>query len=277
MDQHARAKADTFRALHHGEDVLILANAWDAGSARLIESCGAKAVATSSAALAWSCGYSDSGGIPPRVLPEAVRGIARVLTVPLSVDAEHGYADDPRAVANTVAMLIDAGAAGINIEDGSEAPGTLAAKIAAIKTVAAAKGVDLFVNARTDVVLRNLVPADHVEDEVARRASLYREAGCDGLFVPRLADIATVQAIVAAVDPLPLNLMAVPGLPPASTLRALGVRRLSAGSALSEATLGFVRRLASEFLTEGASDKLFTPDNLSWSGMNALFPKGGQN
>ena len=84
MDQNAHAKPDAFRALHNGEDVLILANAWDAGSARLIESCGAKAVATSSAALAWSCGYSDSGAIPPRVLAEAVRGISRVLTVPLS-------------------------------------------------------------------------------------------------------------------------------------------------------------------------------------------------
>jgi len=277
MDQHARAKANTFRALHHGEDVLILANAWDAGSARLIESCGAKAIATSSAALAWSCGYADSGAIPPRVLADAVRGISRVLTVPLSVDAEQGYADDAPAVAQTIAMLIDAGAAGINIEDGSDAPATLAAKIAAIKTEAAARGVDLFVNARTDVILRGLVPADQVVDEVARRARLYREAGCDGLFVPRLADMTTVQAIVAAVDPLPLNPMAVPGLPPASTLRALGVRRLSAGSGLSEATLGYLRRLASEFLIEGASDRLFTPDNLSWSGMNALFPKDGQS
>lgn len=263
----------TFRALHGRGELLVLANAWDAGSARLIESCGAKAIATSSAALAWSCGYGDSGMVPPPVLAEAVQAIVRVLKVPLTVDAEDGYSGDPAIVAETVERLVDVGAAGINIEDGTGSPDQLARKIEAIKAAVSRTGGDLFVNARTDVVLRGLVPPERIVEEVSRRAALYRQAGCDGVFVPRLADPATIRAVVAAVDPLPLNLMAVPGLPAAGELKTLGVRRLSAGSALAEAVHGMTRRLATVLLTEGRSDVLFLPDNIPWGAMNALFSK----
>jgi 2-methylisocitrate lyase-like PEP mutase family enzyme len=271
MDHRTNTKADTFRALHGSGELLILANAWDPGSARLVESCGARAIATSSAALAWSCGYADGGALPRDVLADAVRAIARVVNVPLTVDAEDGYSDDPSQVAEAIAPLMDAGVVGINIEDGTASPDLLAAKIEAVKTKAARAGLDLFVNARTDVFLRGLVPPEQAVEEVARRAALYRKAGCDGVFVPRLSDPATIKAAVAAVDPLPLNLMAVPGLPDAQALRTLGVRRLSAGAALSEAVLGTARRLATAFLEEGRSDDLFGPGRLDWSTMNALF------
>lgn len=271
MDSRMAERVAAFKALHAPGELLILANAWDAGTARLVESCGARAIATSSAALAWSCGYADSGAIPPRVLEDATRAIARVLTVPLTVDSEDGYSDDPEEVAEVIARLGDAGAAGINLEDGAHPPDLLARKIEAIKSKAARAGADIFVNARTDVVLRNLVPPDEAVGEIARRANLYRSAGCDGLFVPRLGEPATVRAVVAAIAPLPLNLMAVPELPGLEELRSLGVRRLSAGSALAEAALGFTRKLASTFLADGRSDGLFTPENLTWSGLNALF------
>jgi 2-methylisocitrate lyase-like PEP mutase family enzyme len=271
MDSRTADKVATFKALHAPGEFLILANAWDAGSARLIESCGAPAVATSSAALDWSCGYADGGTIPQRVLAEAVRRISRVLTVPLTVDSENGYSDDPAEVADTVSRLWDAGATGINIEDGAQSPELLARKIEAIKSKAARAGAGIFVNARTDVVLRNLVPPDEAVGEIARRADIYKRAGCDGLFVPRLGEPAAIRAVVAAIDPLPLNLMAVPGLPAVEDLRPLGVRRLSAGSALAEAVLGFTKKLASTFLDDGRSDGLFTPENLTWSGLNALF------
>jgi 2-methylisocitrate lyase-like PEP mutase family enzyme len=271
----AAGRAAAFRALHDPGRLLILANAWDAGSARLIESCGATAIATTSAGLAWSRGYADGNAVPARVLAAAVAEIARVVSVPLTVDAEQGYSDDPSSVAETVMALIDAGAVGINIEDGAASPDLLCAKIEAVKQAAIRAGVDLFVNARTDVYLRRLVPAERAVEEVAARARAYRSAGCDGLFVPRLADADAIRAVVAAVDPLPLNLMAVPDLPPAAELRALGVRRLSAGSAIAEAASGLARRLATAFLADGRSSELSSPTAVEWSAMNALFAKPG--
>ncbi len=263
--------AATFRALHGPGQFLILANAWDAGTARLIESCGAPAIATTSAGLAWSRGYADGDAVPPRVLAAAVGEIARAIRVPLTVDAEAGYSDDPAAVAATISMLVDAGAVGINIEDGAGSPALLCAKIEAAKQAAVRAGVDLFVNARTDVLLRGLVPADRAVAEVAARAAQYRAAGCDGIFVPYLVEADAIRAVAAATDPLALNLMAVPHLPAAAELRSLGARRLSAGAAIAKAALGLTRRLAVDFLGHGRSDALMSSEDVEWSAMNALF------
>ena len=131
------SQAKTFHELHAHGRLLRLPNAWDAGSARLFEAAGAEAIATTSAGLAWSCGWPDGDAIPPRVLAAAVAAIARVVAVPISTDAEGGYASDPNAVAANVARLLDAGAVGVNLEDGSDAPDRLCAKIEAVKGAAA--------------------------------------------------------------------------------------------------------------------------------------------
>src|ERR1043165_2222730 len=110
--------AETFHALHR--DFLILPNAWDAGSARVMQEAGAKAVATSSAAVAWARGYADGHGLPMSILAAIVQEIARVVSVPITVDAEGGYSDDPAEVHHNIAKLIDAGGVGINIEDGKQ-------------------------------------------------------------------------------------------------------------------------------------------------------------
>lgn len=115
----------TFRDLHQGPSVLLLANAWDAGSARLFESLGAPAIATTSAGIAWSKGYPDGEQLPVDVLLAAVRDIARVITVPLSVDIEGGYSSDLACVANAVRKLLQIGAVGVNIEDGEQPPDVL--------------------------------------------------------------------------------------------------------------------------------------------------------
>lgn len=256
-----------FRSLHATGPVLLLANAWDAGSARLIESLGAPAIATTSCGVAWAQGYPDGDALPPDRLLASVAGIARVIRVPLTVDAEGGFSDDPATVAALVAQLVAAGAAGINIEDGAGPPEALAAKIAAIR---AAVGPDLFVNARTDVFLRGLVGAEARLGEVATRARLYAEAGADGLFVPGIAEAADIGAVVRAT-PLPLNVMALPVLPPLAELRALGVRRLSAGGSIAEAALGTTRRLASAFLATGDCTGLRSGDGIGYGEMNALF------
>ena len=260
-----------FRQLHEG-DLLILPNAWDAGSARLIESRGAKAIATTSAGLAWSNGYPDGDALPVDRLVAAVRSIARVIEVPLTADIEGCYSDDPAAVSKVVAAILDAGAVGINIEDGSSPPELLCAKIAAARASAERAGIGLFINARTDVYLRDLAEHGDAVGEVGRRAARYRAAGGDGIFVPGLSDESEIAAIAAAVRPLPLNVMLVPGLPATERLQALGVRRLSGGSAIAQAAAALVGRLADDLLA-GRGEALFA-ESAGYGEINALFSPG---
>ncbi len=259
--------ARLFRRLHE-EGLLVLPNAWDAGSARLIESLGAKALATTSAGVAWSHGYADGDLLPVRLLLATVADIARVVGVPLSVDVEGGYSNDPEAVGETVGAVIEAGAVGINIEDGSFAPDLLCAKIERAKSAAARLGVDLFVNARTDVYLRGLAPKDRRVEETLARAERYSTAGADGIFVPGLADASEIRAIAQA-SRLPLNVMALPGLPPAVELASLGVRRLSAGAGIAEVVFAKTASLVAAFLRTGASD-LVTEGAMPYPDINAL-------
>lgn len=262
----------TFRSLHAPGELLILPNAWDAGSARVIESVGARAVATSSAAVAWASGYPDGDALPPHLLVRTIEAITRVIGVPLSVDCEGGYSNDPEAVARHVADFIGAGAAGINIEDGTEPPELLGAKIGAVKEAADKAGADLFVNARVDVLLKKLVPRERAVDEILARAARHRDAGADGIFVPLLSDPGEIRTIAGAIDPLPLNVMAIPGLAPATELRGLGVRRLSAGAAIARAAISLTMQLASGFLSDGASDAVYRHIT-DKTDMNALFPR----
>lgn len=198
--------ATLFHGLHHGSAPLRLANAWDAGSARLIESLGAPAIATTSAGVAWAQGYPDGDKFPVRELAAVVAAITRVIRIPLSVDIEGGYANDPAGAGETVKAILDAGAVGINLEDGGDPPSLLAAKIERIKKTAAAKGVDLFINARTDVYLRGLVPEEKRLAESLARGKTYQAAGADGLFVPAVTQPAEIREIAAGAG-LPLNVL----------------------------------------------------------------------
>ena len=266
---------DAVRRFHdlHREGLLLLPNAWDAGSARLIESLGAKAIATTSAGVAWSHGYADGDRLPVPLLAATVAEIARVVAVPVSADVEGGYSSDPAAVGEAVAAVIGAGAVGINVEDGTSEPDLLCAKIEQAKRAGTRLGVDVFVNARCDVYLRNLEPADRRLDETLARAERYRAAGADGLFVPGLTDASAIRSIASTV-PLPLNVLARPGLPPASELAAFGVRRLSAGSWVASASLATAATRATEFLRTGASERL-AAGAMPYADVNALFPDRG--
>jgi 2-methylisocitrate lyase-like PEP mutase family enzyme len=235
----------------------------------LIEACGAAAIATTSAGLAWSRGYPDGDAVPPRVLAGAVAEIARVVSVPLTVDVEGGYSADPQAVGETVSAVVGAGAVGINIEDGTAPPDLLCAKLSAVRAAAQRAGMDLFVNVRTDVYLRGLVPPGQAVVETIERGRRYRAAGGDGLFVPGLSEPAAIRAIVAAIA-LPLNVMVLPALPPVSELRTLGVRRVSAGQTIAQAALGTVRRAATRFLRDGLYDAMLET-RIDYGELNALY------
>jgi 2-methylisocitrate lyase-like PEP mutase family enzyme len=235
----------------------------------LIESVGAKAIATTSAGLAWAHGYPDGNVLPNDQLLAAIGGIARVIRVPLTVDIEAGYSDAPHAVARLVGRIAAVGVAGINIEDGAGSSDLLCKKIAAIRDHVAHSGADLFINARTDVYLRGVARGEAATEEVIRRASLYRAAGCDGVFVPGLSTVDAMAAISAAIEPMPLNIMAVPNLPSMDTLRKSGVRRLSAGSSIAQAAIGCTSHLVSSFLA-GTMSEMFDA-SADYAAVNRLF------
>ena len=248
--------AVTFRKLHTESQPLCLANAWDAGSARMIESLGATAIATTSAGVAWALGYSDGNLLPIQSLAVLAANIVRLIRVPLSVDFEAGFSDLPAVVGQNIKPLLDAGVAGINVEDGRDSPDLLLEKIEEIKRCAIAHGTDLFVNVRTDVFLQGLVAEDKRLEETIARGCRYQAAGADGFFVPGLAERAQIRAIVEAVH-LPLNVMAWPGQSGTDALAKIGVRRLSAGSAIPQVLWAHAEELAKEFLAHGRSEPLY--------------------
>lgn len=248
--------ARKFRALHAKGRLLVLPNAWDVASARIAEDAGAEAIATSSAAVAWAHGYADGEHLPKARLLQLVADIVRLAKVPVSADSEGGYSTDVAEVANFVVSLAKAGAVGINLEDGALPPALLVEKIKAIKQACASEGVDVYVNARTDVYLKTLVPADRALEETLARGKLYAQAGADGFFVPWVGGIDAIARIAATID-LPLNALTFKALPPVVALKDAGVRRLSAGAGPARAAYGATRRVALDLL-EGSYEVMNT-------------------
>jgi len=247
-----------FRALHAGPDLLVLPNAWDAGSARVIESAGAKAIATSSAAVSWAHGYPDGQLLPFETLLSTLGEIVRIVRVPVSADIESGYATTAAEIDEIIARVVGVGAVGVNIEDGASPPDLLCAKIERAKAAAARAGVDLWVNARVDVYIRKLASGEAAFDETVRRALLYKVAGADSIFVPALVDGDTIARMVPRVG-LPFNALAWPGLPDAARLKSFGVRRLSAGGGIARASVNLTLSLAKAFLADGRVETLNDP------------------
>ncbi|MFJ6636068.1 isocitrate lyase/phosphoenolpyruvate mutase family protein [Streptomyces sp. NPDC091376] len=248
-------KAQTFRALHVPGSPLILPNAWDAASARVVAEAGARAVATTSAGVAWSLGYGDGDHLGR---DQALRAIARItaaVDAPVTADIERGYATDPAGVAETVRGVLAAGAVGINLEDTLRPVAEQAERIAAARRAADEAGIPLFINARIDT--HRLPPGDRAAwlDETLARGRAYAEAGADGIFVLGTLDARTVETLVDS-SPLPVNVLTGPGALPASELAGTGVARISAGSSIAEAAYGLVRRAAHELLSQGTTDTL---------------------
>ncbi len=259
-----RAKAEAFRAMHDRSRILVLPNAWDPMSARVIEEAGARAIATTSAGVAFSVGYPDGEAMPRDEMIAAIARIARVVTVPVSADIESGFARDAREVAETVGRVIEAGTVGINLEDaihGGGPPSLYDLEIAvervrAAREAASAAGIPIVINARTDVYLLSIGEPETRFDHAVRRANAYRKAGADCLFVPRISRPADIERIVPALA-APLNLLASSGIPTVNELERLGVARLSVGTGPALAAMSTARKIAGELLGTGTYESLF--------------------
>ena len=221
----------TFKSLHHTDGLLVLPNAWDAHSAAHFQGKGFHAVATSSAAVAQSLGYTDGENMPFEDYLFVIRRMLASIRIPLSVDMEMGYGSSAASIAENIRKLIDLGIAGINIEDSTitnsrrslKEASSFAQTLEQIRNTLWAK--DLFFNIRCDTYILNV---GNMQEETARRLKLYETAGADGIFLPCIAAEEDIKAAVSATQ-LPLNVMYIPGLPDIAALNALGVRRLSMG------------------------------------------------
>jgi 2-methylisocitrate lyase-like PEP mutase family enzyme len=280
IDQPRRA--DAFRALHQPDAgrILVLPNAWDAMSARVIEDAGARAIATTSAGVAWALGRVDGEGLTRDQMINAIERITRVVRVPVTSDVERGYGDGTAAdAAETVRRVIGAGAVGINLEDAPGRDGATlmdldeqVARIAAAREAASSEGVDIYINARIDPYLAQAGAPESRFDETVRRARAYVGAGASGVFVPGVADTETIRALVPAVG-APLNVMAGRGASlPIPELQALGVARVSLGPALTLAVMAQIRRAAAEVLEQGTYTSM--QGGLTFAEADALFSRG---
>lgn len=243
-------KADLFRSAHLGPEPLILPNAWDAASARVLVAEGYSAVATSSSGCAAVLGYPDGQHIPRGEMMMLLGRIAKTVDVPVSADVEAGY-DDP---VKTALDVIAAGAIGLNLED--MAGGVLQSIeeqtkiIAAVREAARGAGVNLVINARTDIYLAQNGDESTRFERTVERLNAYRAAGADCLFAPGVKDGDTIGRLVKALNG-PLNVLAVPGSPSIVEMKNLGVARVSFGGGPSRLALGAVRRFMRELRAYG--------------------------
>jgi 2-methylisocitrate lyase-like PEP mutase family enzyme len=273
MDSTAKARA--FQEMHRGPGILVIANAWDAASARVFEHAGMRAVGTGSAGIAFSHGYPDNERIPREVILAATREIVNAVKVPVTADILTGLGTTTEAVVATVREVIAMGAVGINIEDGTdEGPRLfdLAAQVEKIRAVRAAakdSGVPIVINARTDSYWLKLGDERQRLKASIERANRYREAGADCLFVPAAADRPTIKALVAEIAG-PVNILTVPGCPPIPELEQLGVRRVSEGSGPMRASMMLTRRIAEDLLKTGTYAR-FHDEAIPYPEANRLF------
>jgi 2-methylisocitrate lyase-like PEP mutase family enzyme len=264
MDMTAQGrKAEELRKLHGGPRVLVLPNAWDVASARVLEELGYPAIATTSAGVAFALGYPDGQRVSRDEMLEVVERIARAVRVPVTADMEAGYGTTLADMAETAKAIVAAGAVGLNLEDvigeteSSQVNTELQAeKIRTIRQVSASRGVSLVINARTDIYLLPIGPEAMRFERTVERLRAYRAAGADCVFAPGVKERELIEKLVKAVA-APLNILVTPGCPSIPELQKLGVARASIGSGVMRSALGLVRRIGKELQTAGTYSALF--------------------
>jgi len=275
--------AQLFQDLHRQQEVLILPNVWDVGSTILLSQvAGVQALGTTSAGIAAALGVGDGEQLSLDRMVALVAQITRATTLPVSVDLETGYGRTAADVADSVTAIIEAGAVGVNLEDGDPADAAallaaeeLAERISAAVEAARRLHVPIVVNGRTDIYWRQSGPPEDRFAETVRRLRLYARAGAQCVFAPGFpgpaaeSQRAAIRELVHELGDTPLNLLADPSLPPVAELRDLGVRRLSTGSALYRLGLAAVRDAASGLVESGSLDSLKGAQGLSYPDLAA--------
>ena len=237
----------------HAEGLFLLPNPWDVGSARLLEARGFEALATTSAGLAWSLGRLD-GSVTRAELVAHVAAVSEATTLPLNVDSERLFPDDPGGVAETVRLLADAGAAGCSVEDWNPAEGRIDDVEVAVACVTAAAEAahalpePLTLTGRAENHIHGI---DDLDDTIERLLA-YRDAGADCVYAPGLRDLDRIRAVVEAVG-VPVNVLALAAEPRVAELAEAGVRRVSTGGALAGAAYGALMAATDELLASGTS------------------------
>jgi 2-methylisocitrate lyase-like PEP mutase family enzyme len=242
-----------FRELHARDQLFVMPNPWDAGSARLLGSFGFEALATTSSGFAWSLGKLDQTVTRDELVDHVAR-LAQATPLPLNVDSERCYPDDAGGVAETVALLAEAGAAGFSIEDYDPAAhkvddvGSAAERVGQAAEAAHALSDPLVLTARAE---NHISGVDDLEDTIARLIA-YRDAGADVVYAPGLSELVQIDTVVRAVG-VPLNVLALPNGPAVAELASIGVRRVSTGGALARAAYGALLAGAQELRDDGTS------------------------
>jgi 2-methylisocitrate lyase-like PEP mutase family enzyme len=269
--------AEAFRSMHHGE-MLILPNAWDALSARVFAEAGCKAIATTSAGVAWSLGSPDGERVPWNDFLAATGRIARVLSVPLTVDFESGFSTTSAELAEHVRAIIGAGASGVNLEDSRDhaAHGLLPLEIAAerisiVRDAAAKEGVPIVINARTDSYLQPAGEGVVAFADVVQRCRTYVSAGADCVYPIGLADIHLIGQLTAQLRS-PVNVMVRPGAPTLKELRAAGVARVSTATGPALLTAGVLMNSIVKLRETGSAEHFASP--FTYPRMQKLFEAG---
>ena len=254
-DNLAQQRAETFHRLHSGPEVLVLPGVWDVASARVFAVEGFSAIGTTSSGVAWTLGYGAGQEAEWSAFLEGCRRIAQAVDVPVTFDLEAGFGTRADVVAQRVQEAIEAGACGINLEDGLKDgalvdTSVLEEKVHAIRERCAKLEYPLYVNARTDVYLGGVQDVSQQLAEAVARGQRYAAAGADGFFVPGVTEPGAIATIVKEV-PLPLNVYALPGVPAAEELQSLGVRRVSLGCGPLQAVLAQTRDIARHVKQDG--------------------------
>jgi 2-methylisocitrate lyase-like PEP mutase family enzyme len=270
-----KERATAFLKMHDRSRILVLPNAWDAVSARIVQAAGFQAVATTSAGVAWSLGYPDGEQLGRKEMLAVVRRIANLVTVPVTADMVAGFGATPEEVGETVRELITAGGIGMNMEDGThDEQGPLVetsfhvAKIRAAREAAAAAGVPIVITARTDVYLAQVGEPSSRLRHAVQRANAYREAGADCLFVPAVRDAQTIAQLVREING-PINILAGGNAPPIPELEQLGVARASLGSGPMASALGWLRHILEEIRGTGTYRSI-NEHTVAYAEMNRL-------
>jgi 2-methylisocitrate lyase-like PEP mutase family enzyme len=269
-------KAKIFAELHRKNEPFLLANPWDAASARIFEKAGFLALGTTSAGIAASRGYRDGQNIPLCEMLEVLEQILSVVSIPVSADIEAGFGQTIEEIVDAVKKVVSLGAVGINFEDatGSKANPITEISLQTQKIQAIREAVPsekLWINARIDVLYLGLLEKEEAIQETIRRAHAYQKAGADSFFIagPAVNDKNVISTLIREIR-APINLLAGLKLPSLKELKELGVARVSLGSGPMRAALGLLEEISVELLQLGTYQKL-THNALSYSALQELF------